>query len=198
MASELNGKRVAFIVAQEGVEEVELTAPWKAIRGAGATVELLAPDAGEVQAFNHLDKGSTFEVDRTLAVARPSEYDGVVLPGGVANPDQLRMNGRAVRFLQDFFAEGKPVGVICHGPWTLVEADLVRDRTLTSWPSLQTDIRNAGGHWVDEEVVVDQGLVSSRKPDDLPAFCAKVIEELGEGRHEVAGAGATASSVAGS
>jgi protease I len=198
MASELNGKRVAFIVAQEGVEEVELTAPWKAIRDAGATVELLAPEAGEAQAFNHLDKGSTFAVDRTLAVAQPSEYDGVVLPGGVANPDQLRTDERAVRFLRDFFAEGKPVGVICHGPWTLVEADLVRDRTLTSWPSLRTDIRNAGGHWVDEEVVVDQGLVSSRKPDDLPAFCAKVIEEFGEGRHEVASAGATASSVAGS
>jgi protease I len=198
MASELNGKRVAFIVAQEGVEEVELTAPWKAIRDAGATVELLAPEAGEVQAFNHLDKGSTFAVDRTLAVAQPSEYDGVVLPGGVANPDQLRTDERAVRFLRDFFAEGKPVGVICHGPWTLVEADLVRDRTLTSWPSLRTDIRNAGGHWVDEEVVVDQGLVSSRKPDDLPAFCAKVIEEIGEGRHEVASAGASAGSVAGS
>jgi protease I len=198
MASELNGKRVAFIVAQEGVEEVELTAPWKAIRDAGATVELLAPEAGEAQAFNHLDKGSTFAVDRTLAVAQPSEYDGVVLPGGVANPDQLRTDERAVRFLRDFFAEGKPVGVICHGPWTLVEADLVRDRTLTSWPSLRTDIRNAGGHWVDEEVVVDQGLVSSRKPDDLPAFCAKVIEEIGEGRHEVASAGASAGSVAGS
>jgi protease I len=198
MASDLNGKRVAFIVAQEGVEEIELTAPWKAIRHAGATVELLAPEAGEVQAFNHLDKGSTFKVDRTLTDARPSDYDGVVLPGGVANPDQLRTDERAVRFLQDFFAEGKPLGVICHGPWTLVEADLVRDRTLTSWPSLQTDIRNAGGHWVDEEVVVDHGLVSSRKPDDLPAFCAKVIEELGEGRHEVASAGASASSVAGS
>jgi protease I len=198
MASELSGKRVAFIVAQEGVEEIELTTPWKAIRDAGASVELLAPSAGEVQAFNHLDKGSTFEVDRTLAVARASEYDGVVLPGGVANPDQLRMDGRAVRFLQDFFAEGKPVGVICHGAWTLVEADLVRDRTLTSWPSLQTDIRNAGGHWVDEEVVVDQGLVSSRKPDDLPAFSAKVVEEFGEGRHEAASAGASVSSVAGS
>jgi protease I len=198
MASALSGKKVAFIVAQEGVEEVELTAPWKAVRNAGATVELLAPEAGEVQAFNHLDKGSRFEVDRTLAVARPSEYDGVVLPGGVANPDQLRMDGHAVRFLRDFFAEGKPLGVICHGAWTLVEANLVRDRTLTSWPSLRTDIRNAGGHWVDEEVVVDHGLVSSRKPDDLPAFCAKVIEELGEGRHEVASAGATASSVAGS
>ncbi len=198
MASELSGKKVAFIVAQEGVEQVELTAPWEAVRDAGASVELLAPEAGTVQAFNHLDKGSTFPVDKTLADVQPSEYDGVVLPGGVANPDQLRTDERAVRFLQELFAEGKPVGVICHGPWTLVEADLVRDRTLTSWPSLQTDIRNAGGNWVDKEVVVDQGLVSSRKPDDLPAFCAKLIEELGEGRHEVASAGATASSVAGS
>ncbi len=193
MASELSGKKVAFIVAQEGVEQVELTAPWEAVRDAGASVELLAPEAGMVQAFNHLDKGSTFPVDKTLAEAQPSEYDGVVLPGGVANPDQLRTDERAVRFLQELFAEGKPVGVICHGPWTLVEADLVRGRTLTSWPSLQTDIRNAGGDWVDEEVVVDQGLVSSRKPDDLQAFCAKVIEEFGEGRHEVASAGATAS-----
>jgi protease I len=198
MASELSGKKVAFLVAQEGVEQVELTAPWQAVRDAGASVELLAPEAGEVQAFNHLDKGSRFPVDKTLAEAQPSEYDGVVLPGGVANPDQLRTDEDAVRFLQDFFAEGKPVGVICHGPWTLVEADLVRGRTLTSWPSLQTDIRNAGGNWVDEEVVVDQGLVSSRNPDDLPAFCAKVIEEFGEGRHEVVAAGATASSVRGS
>jgi protease I len=192
MADELNGKRIAFLVAQEGVEEVELTEPWQAVKRAGATPELIAPAEGEVQAFNHLDKGSTFPVDTALADARPGDYDGVVLPGGVANPDQLRMQERAVGFLQAFFAEGKPVGVICHGPWTLVEADLVRDRTLTSWPSLQTDIRNAGGHWVDGEVVVDEGLVSSRKPDDLPAFCAKIVEEFAEGRHEVARAGATA------
>jgi protease I len=192
MADELNGKRIAFLVAQEGVEEVELTEPWQAVKRAGATPELVAPAEGEVQAFNHLDKGSTFPVDTALADARPGDYDGVVLPGGVANPDQLRMQERAVGFLQAFFAEGKPVGVICHGPWTLVEADLVRDRTLTSWPSLQTDIRNAGGHWVDGEVVVDEGLVSSRKPDDLPAFCAKIVEEFAEGRHEVARAGATA------
>ncbi len=192
MASQLDGKRIAFLVAQEGVEEVELTEPWKAVENAGGKPELVAPKKGEVQAFNHLDKGSTFPVDKTLADAEPGDYDGVVLPGGVANPDQLRTESDAVSFLQRFFADGKPVGVICHGPWTLVEADLVRDRTITSWPSLQTDIRNAGGNWVDEEVVVDEGLVSSRNPDDLPAFCAKIVEEFAEGRHEVAAAGATA------
>jgi protease I len=191
MASELNGKRIAFMTAMEGVEEVELTEPWKALERAGAKPELIAPEEGEVQAFNHLDKSATFRVDKTLEAARPSDYDGVVLPGGVANPDELRLESRAVEFLREFFAEGKPVGVICHGPWTLVEADLLRDRTITSWPSLKTDIRNAGGRWVDEQVVVDSGLVSSRKPDDLPAFCAKVIEEFAEGRHQVATAGAT-------
>ncbi|MHB8241469.1 MAG: type 1 glutamine amidotransferase domain-containing protein [Solirubrobacteraceae bacterium] len=192
MASQLDGKRIAFLVAQEGVEEVELTEPWKAVEQAGGTPELIAPESGDVQAFNHLDKGSKFTVDVTLSQARPGDYAGVVLPGGVANPDQLRMERDAIDFLQKLFSEGKPVGVICHGPWTLVEADLVRGRTITSWPSLQTDIRNAGGHWVDEEVVVDEGLVSSRNPDDLPAFCAKIVEELAEGRHEVAAAGATA------
>jgi protease I len=190
--AELSGKRIAFLVAQEGVEEVELTEPWEAVEQAGGSPELIAPESGEVQAFNHLDKGSRFPVDETLTDARAREYDGVVLPGGVANPDQLRTEERAIGFLQDLFAEGKPVGVICHGPWTLVEADLVRGRKLTSWPSLQTDIRNAGGEWVDEEVVTDEGLVSSRKPDDLPAFCAKIVEEFAEGRHEVASAGATA------
>jgi protease I len=192
--AELSGKRIAFLVAQEGIEEVELTKPWEAVEQAGAIPELIAPESGEVQAMNHLDKGSTFDVDKTLAEARASDYDGVVLPGGVANPDQLRTEKSAIGFLQELFGEGKPVGVICHGPWTLVEADLVRDRKLTSWPSLQTDIRNAGGEWVDEEVVVDQGLVSSRKPDDLPAFCAKIVEEFAEGPHEVAAAGATAGS----
>jgi protease I len=197
MADELKGKRIAFLVAQEGVEEVELTKPWEAVERAGGQPELLAPEEGEVQAFNHLDKASRFRVDRTLQQARPGDYEGVVLPGGVANPDQLRTEQGAVEFLREVFREGKPVGVICHGPWTLVEADLVRERTITSWPSLKTDIRNAGGNWVDEEVVVDLGLVSSRKPDDLPAFCAKIVEEFAEGRHEVAAAGATAS-VAGS
>jgi protease I len=192
MASDLKGKRFAFLVAQEGVEEVELTKPWEAVEDAGGTPELIAPDTGEVQAFNHLDKGSKFTVDRTLKDARPEDYEGVVLPGGVANPDQLRTFPEAISFLQEFFASGKPVGVICHGPWTLVEADLVRGRTLTSWLSLQTDIRNAGGEWVDEELVVDRGLVSSRKPDDLPAFCAKIVEEFAEGEHRVAAAGATA------
>jgi protease I len=192
MADDLNGKKIAFLVAQEGVEEVELTKPWEAVKQAGATPELIAPQSGEVQAFQHLDKSEKFAVDKTLEQAQPGDYDGVVLPGGVANPDQLRTEPKAVEFLQRFFAEGKPVGVICHGPWTLVEADLVRDRTITSWPSLKTDIANAGGNWVDEEVVVDEGLVSSRNPDDLPAFCAKIVEEFAEGRHEVAHAGATA------
>jgi protease I len=193
MAGDLNGKRIAFLVAQEGVEEVELTEPWKAVVQAGGKPELIAPEDGQVQSLQHLDKSSRYPVDRTLADADPNDYDGVVLPGGVANPDALRTEPRAIEFLQRFFAAGKPVGVICHGPWTLVEADLVEGRTITSWPSLQTDIRNAGGNWVDEEVVVDQGLVSSRKPDDLPAFCAKIVEEFAEGRHEVARAGATAS-----
>jgi protease I len=192
MASALNGKRIAFLVAQEGIEEVELTKPWEAVEQAGGVPELIAPEEGSVQAFNHLDKAATFPVDISLAKARAQDYDGVVLPGGVANPDQLRTDERAVSFLKQLFAAGKPVGVICHGPWTLVEADLVRGRKLTSWPSLQTDIRNAGGEWVDEEVVVDRGLVSSRKPDDLPAFCAKIVEEFGEGTHRVADAGATA------
>ena len=192
MSDELNGKKIAFLVAQEGIEEVELTQPWQAVEQAGGTPQLIAPEDGEVQAFKHLDKSSKFSVDTTLAEADPADYAGVVLPGGVANPDQLRTEAKAVEFLQRFFAEGKPVGVICHGPWTLVEADLVRDRTITSWPSLQTDIRNAGGNWVDEQVVVDEGLVSSRKPDDLPAFCAKIVEEFAEGEHEVAKAGATA------
>jgi protease I len=194
MSSELDGKRIAFLVAQEGVEQVELTEPWKAVEQAGGRPELIAPEDGEVQAYNHLDAGSKFDVDRTLDQADPDDYDGVVLPGGVANPDQLRTKPLAIEFLQAIFTAGKPVGVICHGPWTLVEADLVRGRTLTSWPSLQTDIRNAGGNWTDREVVVDQGLVSSRKPDDLPAFCAKIVEEFAEGQHRVAAAGATAGS----
>jgi protease I len=186
MASDLHGKRIAFLVAQEGIEEIELTKPWQAVKDAEGIPELLAPEAGEVQAFHHLDKSSTYPVDKTLEDANAADYDGLVLPGGVANPDQLRMDSRAIGFVRELFSAGKPVGVICHGPWTLVEADLVRGRKLTSWPSLQTDIRNAGGEWVDEEVVVDHGLVSSRKPDDLEAFCAKIVEEFAEGTHEVA------------
>jgi protease I len=179
----LDNKKVAFL-ATDGVEQVELTEPWKKVEDEGGTPELVSLESGEIQAFNHLDKGDTFEVDRTVDDASESDYDGLVLPGGVANPDFLRMNETAVRFARSFFEAGKPVAVICHGPWTLVEADVVRDRTITSWPSLRTDIRNAGGNWVDEEVVVDNGLVSSRRPDDLPAFCAKLAEEICEGRHE--------------
>jgi protease I len=184
MSEQLQGKRIAFLTANEGVEEVELTEPLKGVREAGAETDLLAPEAGEVQAFNHLDKGDSFAVDRTVDDADAAEYDGLVLPGGVANPDQLRTDAAAVEFVRAFFAAGKPVGVICHGPWTLIEAGVLQGRTVTSWPSLQTDLRNAGAEWVDEEVHVDQGLVSSRNPDDLPAFTAKIVEEFAEGVHE--------------
>jgi protease I len=181
--ADLNGKKIAFLVAGE-FEQVELTEPWKALEAAGAQPELISLEQGKVQAFNHLDKGDQFDVDGTVAEADASAYDGLVLPGGVANPDFLRMDEDAVRFARSFFEAGKPVGVICHGPWTLVEAGVLRGRTITSWPSLRTDIENAGGKWVDEQVVVDNGLVSSRRPDDLPAFCAKIVEEFAEGRHE--------------
>ena len=193
MADKLQNKRIAFLVAPEGVEQVELTEPWKAVEAAGGTPELLSTDSGEIQAFNHLDKADTFPVDRTVADANASDYDGLVLPGGVANPDFLRTDEDAVAFVRAFFEEAKPVGVICHGPWTLVEADVLKGRTITSWPSLQTDVRNAGGRWVDEEVVVDEGLVSSRKPDDLPAFCAKIVEEFCEGEHAGQRAGVSSS-----
>ncbi len=184
MTEKLQGKKVAFLMANEGVEQVELTEPLKAVCDAGAEAELIAPEAGEIQGFNHLDKADTFPVDQAVGEVEAAEFDALVLPGGVANPDQLRTNPEAVRFVRAFFETGKPVGVICHGAWTLVEADVVRGRTITSWPSLQTDLANAGAEWVDEEVHVDQGLVSSRKPDDLEAFCAKVVEEIAEGVHE--------------
>src|SRR3954452_9875881 len=182
MADELKGKKIAFLAA-EGVEQVELTEPWKAVSDAGAQPELISLENGEGQAFNHLDKADTFDVDRTVAEASASDYDGLVLPGGVANPDFLRTDEDAVAFVRAFFEQAKPVGVICHGPWTLVEADVVRGRTLTSWPSLKTDLENAGAKWVDKEVHVDEGLTSSRNPDDLPAFCAKIVEEFAEGKH---------------
>jgi protease I len=176
MANELAGKTIAFAVANEGIEQVELTEPWKAVEQAGGTPRLVSVESGTVQAFNHLDKGDTFDVDETFDGASLGDYDGLVLPGGVANPDALRMNEKAVSFIGSFVTEDKPVAVICHGPWTLVEADVVRGRRMTSWPSVRTDLTNAGATWVDEEVVVDGRLVSSRKPDDLPAFCAKIVE----------------------
>jgi protease I len=184
MSNELQGKRIAFLTATEGVEQVELTEPWNALDRAGAELELLSTKRGKVQAFNHLDKADTFPVDKVVSEADPTDYDGLVLPGGVANPDQLRMNEDAVRFVRTFFEQGKPVGAICHAPWTLIEAGIVKGRTLTSWPSLRTDIRNAGGEWVDQEVNVDRGLVTSRKPADLPAFSAKLVEEFAEGEHQ--------------
>jgi len=183
MANELQGKKIAFL-ATDGVEQIELIEPWKAVEQAGGEPELLSIQPGKIQGFQHLDKGEEFSVDKHVSQAEPDDYDGLVLPGGVANPDFLRMDEDAVRFVKNFFETGKPVGVICHGPWTLVEAGVVKGRKITSWPSLETDIRNAGGSWVDEEVVVDAGLVSSRKPDDLPAFCARIVEEFGEGVHE--------------
>jgi protease I len=182
MANELNGKRVA-IVATDMVEQVELLEPRKALDEAGAQTDVISIEPGKIQGFNHYDKGDKIPVDRTIEEASAEEYDALLLPGGVGNPDVLRMDENVVSFIRDFFEQGKPVAAICHGPWTLVEAGVVRNRTLTSWPSIQTDIRNAGGNWVDEEVHVDQGLVTSRKPDDIPAFNAKMIEEFAEGKH---------------
>lgn len=176
----LRGKRIAFVTANEGVEQVELVRPWEAVKAAGGEPELIATKEGEVQMVNHLDKADTFPVDRTTASAQSTDYDAVVLPGGVANPDELRMDADAVAFVRAFFDEGKPIAAICHGPWTLVEAGVVRGRTLTSWPSLHTDIENAGGQWVDKELVVDDGLVTSRKPDDLDAFCEAIVARFAD------------------
>lgn len=183
MDKPLKHKTIAFL-ATDGVEQVELTRPWQAMQSAGAEVHLISLASGQVQGFNHLDKGDTFRVDRTLDSARASQYDGLCLPGGVANPDALRTNEQAVGFVREFFEQAKPVAAICHAPWLLIEAGVVDGRTLTSWPSLRTDIENAGGTWLDREVVVDNGLVTSRKPDDLEAFCAKAVEEFAEGRHQ--------------
>jgi protease I len=183
MGDRLNGKRVAFL-ATDGVEQIELTEPWKAVESEGGQPELVSLGSGEIQAFQHLDKGDTFKVDREVSGASADDYAALVVPGGVANPDFMRMDEDAVSFVRGFFEAGKPAAVICHGPWMLVEADVVRGRRVTSWPSLRTDIRNAGGEWVDEQVVVDSGLVTSRKPDDLPAFCAKTVEEIAEGVHD--------------
>jgi protease I len=191
MASELDGKRVAFLFT-EGVEQVELTEPLEAVRKAGAEVDLVSLEAGEVQMFNHLDKGDTVTADRAVADTDAADYDALVIPGGVANPDALRTDEEAVRFVRDFFEQDKPSGIICHGPWLLVEAGVAKGRTVTSWPSVRTDLRNAGANWVDEEVVVDNGLVTSRKPDDIPAFNRKVIEEFAEGIHSTQPAAAGA------
>jgi protease I len=182
MSTDLQGKTVAFLVAPEGVEQIELVEPWQAIEHAGGTPRLISTESGRIQAFNHLDKADTFPVDSTVEVSSVDEFDGLVLPGGVANPDYLRMHPNAVAFAKGFFDAGKPVSAICHAPWTLIEADVVRGRTLTSWPSLRTDLRNAGAVWVDEEVRVCTGgpntLVTSRRPDDLKAFCQQTVEVL--------------------
>lgn len=176
MSGPLDNKTIAFVAAPEGTEQVELTEPWKAVEEAGGTPRLVSTQSGSIRAFNHLDKADEFDVDATVGEASAAEYDGLMLPGGVANPDRLRMDKDAVSFIKGFFDAGKPVAAICHAPWTLVEADVVRGRRMTSWPSLQTDLRNAGADWVDEEVVHDGNLVTSRKPDDLPAFCKEMVE----------------------
>ena len=182
MSQSLNGKKVAILVA-DGFEQVELTEPRKALEEAGAQTAIVSPAEGKVKGWNMKEWGDQLPVDVPLSSADPNSFDALLLPGGVMNPDKLRVIPKAVQFVKAFFDAGKPVAAICHGPWTLVEADVVRGRTLTSWPSLQTDIRNAGGQWVDQEVVTDNGLVTSRKPDDLAAFNRKMIEEFAEGRH---------------
>jgi protease I len=183
MANELDGKKVAFLFT-EGAEQAEVTKPLEAVKNAGADVDIVSLEKGEVEMWNHFDKGDKITADLAASDADAANYDALVLPGGVANPDQLRGDENAVKFVRSFFEQHKPVGVICHGPWTLIEADVVKGRKMTSWPGISTDLRNAGAEWVDEEVVVDNGLVSSRNPDDLPAFCAKVVEEIAEGKHE--------------
>ncbi len=183
MANELQGKKIAFL-ATDGVEQVELVTPWNAIKEAGGQPELISLKAGQIQAMNwDINKADMFHVDKTVSEVSAANYDALVLPGGTVNPDRLRIDKGAMQFVRDFFDAGKPIGAICHGPWSLVETGIVAGRTVASWPSLQTDIRNAGGKWVDEEVHTENGLVTSRKPDDLPAFCRKVVEEFREGKH---------------
>ncbi len=183
MAGELIGNRFA-IVATDGFEQSELLEPQRALKNAGAEAEIIAPKAGRIQGMQHHDKGQTVAVDHTIAEVKSDDYAGLVLPGGVANPDALRTDERVVRFVRDFFMAKKPVAAICHAPWTFIEAKVVEGRTVTSWPSLKTDLENTGARWVDREVVTDNGLVTSRKPDDLPAFCKKMIEGIVEGRHQ--------------
>ncbi len=182
MSNDLKGKRIAFL-ATDGFEQVELTQPWDAIKAAGAEVVLVSPKNGKIQGMNHTDKADQFKVDLNVEKASAENFDGLVLPGGLANPDALRMCETSVSFVRDFFKQHKPVAAICHGPWTLIEAGVVEGREVTSWPSLKTDLKNAGAEWVNRECVCDEGLVTSRNPDDLPAFCAKAIEEFAEGKH---------------
>jgi deglycase len=183
MADELKGKRVAFLFT-EGAEQVEVTEPLEAVKKAGADVDIVSLETGEVEMWNHFDKGDKIKADKAVADADASDYDALVLPGGVANPDLLRVDEDAVKFVRAFVEQDKPVGAICHGPWMLAESGIAKGRKVTSWPSIQTDLKNAGAEWVDEEVVVDNGLVTSRKPDDLKAFCAKIVEEFAEGKHD--------------
>jgi protease I len=182
MANELKGKKVAILVT-DGFEQVEMTKPRQALDEAGAETRIVSVKPGKIQGMNHADKGDKFDVDITLDEARPQEFDALLIPGGLMNPDTLRSTPEALEFTRHFFEEGKPVAAICHGPWVLIDAGVVRGRKLTSWPAIKTDVRNAGGNWVDQEVVVDNGLVTSRKPDDIPAFNRKMIEEFREGRH---------------
>ena len=183
MSQKLQNRKIAFL-ATDGFEQIELTKPWDALKAEGATVELVSLESGDIQGVNHMEMGDTFTVDHTINDVTASDYDGLVIPGGLYNPDALRQNEKAVQFVRDFFDNGRPVSAICHGPWMLIEAGVVDGVKLTSWPSLKTDIENAGGTWVDEEMVCDSGLTTSRKPDDLDAFISKTIEEMCEGHHD--------------